>query len=57
MDIFDVQVVEDLYISSFGDPNTYYRRDHKGVGVAHRITSPKNQPQFSQTIVRYGRGQ
>ena len=24
-----------------------YSRDHKGVGVAHKITSPKNQLQFS----------
>ena len=23
-----------------------YSRDHKGVGVAHEIISPKNQPQF-----------
>ena len=23
-----------------------YSRDHKGVGMAHEITSPKNQPQF-----------
>ena len=29
-----------------------YSRDHKGVGVAHEITSPKNQPQFSQTMMR-----
>ena len=26
-------------------------RDHKGVGVAHKIISPKNQLQFSQTIM------
>ena len=29
-----------------------YSRDHKKVGVAHEITSPKNQPQFSQTAMR-----
>ena len=29
-----------------------YSRDHKGVGVAHKITSPKKQPQFSQTMMR-----
>ena len=29
-----------------------YSRDHKGVGVAHKITSPLKQPQFSQTMIR-----
>ena len=29
-----------------------YSRDHKGVGVAHRIISPKNQPQFSLMTMR-----
>ena len=29
-----------------------YSRDHKGVGVAHRITSLKHQPQFSLTMMR-----
>ena len=29
-----------------------YSGDHKGVGVAHEITSPKNQPQFSLTMMR-----
>ena len=29
-----------------------YSRDHKGVGVVHKITSPKNQPQFSPTTMR-----
>ena len=29
-----------------------YSRDQKGVGVTHKITSPKNQPQFSQTMMR-----
>ena len=29
-----------------------YSRDHKGVGVAHKIASAKNQPQFSQTTIR-----
>ena len=24
-----------------------YSRDHKGVGMAHEIISPKKQPQFS----------
>ena len=33
-----------------GKPTSYsmivlYSRDHKGVGMAHEITSPKNQPQ------------
>ena len=27
-------------------------RDHKGVGVAHKITSPKKQSQFSLTTMR-----
>jgi len=26
-------------------------RDDEGVGVAHKTTSPKNQPQFSQTTI------
>ena len=30
-----------------------YSRDHKGVGVAHKIISPENQPQFSQTMKQY----
>ena len=29
-----------------------YSRDHKGVGVAHKITSPKNPFQFSLTMMR-----
>ena len=29
-----------------------YSRDHKGVGVAHEITSPKSQPKISQTMMR-----
>ena len=29
-----------------------YSRDHKGVGVAYRLTSPKNQPQFSLMTMR-----
>ena len=29
-----------------------YGRDHKGVGMAHKITSPKIQPQFSQAMMR-----
>ena len=29
-----------------------YSRDHKEVGVAHKIISPKNQPQFSQMTMR-----
>ena len=29
-----------------------YNRDHKGVGMAHEITSPKHQPQFSLTMMR-----
>ena len=29
-----------------------YSRDHKGVGMAHKITSPKNQPKFSLTTMR-----
>ena len=29
-----------------------YRRDHKGVGVAHEITSPKIQLQFSLMTMR-----
>ena len=29
-----------------------YSRDHKGVGVVHEVTSPKNQPQFSLTTMR-----
>ena len=29
-----------------------YSRDHKGVGVAHEITSPKNQPQFTLTMMK-----
>ena len=29
-----------------------YSRDHKGVGVVHEITSPKNQPQFSLIPIR-----
>ena len=29
-----------------------YSRDHKGVGVAHKITSPENQPQFSLMMTR-----
>ena len=29
-----------------------HSRDHKVVvGVAHKLTSPKNQPQFSQTMM------
>ena len=32
--------------------STIHRRDHKGVGVAHEITSPKSQPQFSQVTMR-----
>jgi len=27
-------------------------RDNKGVGVAHEIKPPKNQPRFSQMIMR-----
>ena len=32
-----------------------YSRDHKGVpvGMAHEITSPKNQLQFSQTTMKH----
>jgi len=34
-----------------------HSRDHKAVGVAHEIISPKNQPQFSQkTIEQYWLG-
>ena len=33
-----------------------YSRDHKGVGVAHKIISPENQPQFSQTTEQYWLG-
>ena len=29
-----------------------YSRDHKGVGVAHEITSLKKQPQFTLTMTR-----
>ena len=29
-----------------------YSRDHKGVGVAHEIISPKNQPQFPLMTTR-----
>ena len=29
-----------------------YSRDHKGVGGAHEETSPKNQPHFSQAMMR-----
>ena len=29
-----------------------YSRDQKGVSVAHEITSPEKQPQFSQTTMR-----
>ena len=29
-----------------------YSRDHKGVGVAHEITPPKNQPQSSLMMMR-----
>ena len=29
-----------------------YSRDHKGVGVAHKIKLPKKQPQFSLTTMR-----
>ena len=29
-----------------------YSRNHKGVGVAHKKTSPKNQPQFILTTMR-----
>ena len=29
-----------------------YSRDHKGVGVAHKITSPKTQPQFPLMTMR-----
>ena len=29
-----------------------YSRDHKGVGVAHKIISPKNQPQISLMTMR-----
>jgi len=28
-----------------------HSRDNKGVGVAHKIIPPKNQPQFSQTMM------
>ena len=29
-----------------------YSRDHKGVSLAHEITSPKSQPQFSLMMMR-----
>ena len=29
-----------------------YSRNHKGVGMAHEIASPKNQRQFSLTTMR-----
>ena len=29
-----------------------YSRDHKGVGMAHEIKSPKKQPQSSLTMMR-----
>ena len=29
-----------------------YSRDHKGVGMAHKTSSPKNQPQFTLTTMR-----
>ena len=29
-----------------------YSKDHKGVGVAHEIVSPKKQPQFPLTTIR-----
>ena len=29
-----------------------YSRDHKGVGMAHKIISPKRQPQFPLTTMR-----
>ena len=28
-----------------------HSRDHKGVGVAHEMTSPKNQPQYFQMMM------
>ena len=30
-----------------------YSRDHKGVGMAHEITSPKKQPQFPLMTMRH----
>ena len=30
-----------------------YIRGHKAVGMAHEVTSPKDQPQFSQTMIRH----
>ena len=40
-----------LFLSIQGGSSIYsmivvYSRDHKGVGMAHEIISPKNQPQF-----------
>jgi len=29
-----------------------HSRDYQEVGVAHKVKSPKNQPQFSQTTIR-----
>ena len=29
-----------------------YSKEHKGVGVAHKITSPKKQPQFPLMTMR-----
>jgi len=29
-----------------------HSRDDKEVGVAHKVKSPENQPQFSQTTIR-----
>ena len=40
--IYRVDTVSALSYSTI----VLYNRDYKGVGVAHKITSPNNQPQF-----------
>ena len=31
--------------------NSVHSRDNEGIGMAHEVKSPKNQPQFSQTTM------
>ena len=52
---FHTFFVIELKISNFSvsfSTIVLYSRNHKRVGVAHEIISPKNQPQFSQMTMR-----
>ena len=47
-----IEVLKNLLVLQSYSMIVLSSRDHKGVGVAHKITSPKNKSQFSLTATK-----